>query len=164
MYIQTHTKRVGEKTYQSVLLVEGYRENGKVKHRTLANLSALAPEMIEEMKKIIKGAKAISLDELETQQGKSCGALIVIKEICKRLGISQSLGNSANALLAIVMIMGRIITQGSRLHLAESFQQDQAIEEVLGIAKFDENQLYQTLIWLADNQADIEEKLFKKTS
>ncbi len=30
MYIQTHTKRVGEKTYQSVLLVEGYRENGKV--------------------------------------------------------------------------------------------------------------------------------------
>lgn len=51
MYIQTHTKRVGEKTYQSVLLVEGYRENGKVKHRTLANLSALAPAMIEEMKK-----------------------------------------------------------------------------------------------------------------
>lgn len=161
MYIQTHTKRVGEKTYQSVLLVEGYRENGKVKHRTLANLSALAPEMIEEMKKIIKGAKALSLDELETQQGKSCGALIVIKEICKRLGISAALGNSANALLAIVMIMGRIITQGSRLHLAESFQQDQAIEEVLGIAKFDENQLYKSLIWLADNQAEIEKKLFK---
>jgi transposase len=161
MYIQTHTKRVGEKTYQSVLLVEGYRDNGKVKHRTLANLSALTPEMIEEMKKILKGAKALSLDELETQQGKSCGALIVIREICKRLGIIKALGNSASAILSIVLIMGRIITQGSRLHLAESFQKDQALAEVLGVGEFNEDELYQTLIWLADNQSQIEQTLFK---
>ena len=41
MYIQSNIKKVGTKTYRSVLLVQNYREESKVKHRVLANLTAL---------------------------------------------------------------------------------------------------------------------------
>ena len=59
-----------------------------------------------------------------------------------------------------MMIAGRILTNGSRLHLC-NWAKDEAIEEVFKISNFNENDLYNALDWLCDNQKKIENRLFK---
>jgi transposase len=115
---------------------------------------------VEDFRLLLKGGKVTTLEELRHSQGKSCGGLIVIYEICRRLGILKVLGKSKKAMLAILLIIGRILTQGSRLHLVE-WSKDQAIEEVLNIKHFDEDDLYETLDWLCNDQKKIEDKLFR---
>lgn len=162
MYVVKNKKRVGNKKYASTLLVEGYREGGKVKHRTILNLSSWPEELVEEFKLLLKGGKVVKLENLKHKQGKSCGGLIVVHEICKRLGISKALGKSKNGILSILLIMGRILAQQkSMLYMAKQWSKDEAIEEVLDIKYFDEDDLYEALDWLSDNQERIENELFK---
>lgn len=160
MYIVKNIKRVKDKIYTSTLLVEGYRENGKVRHRTKANLTSWPGELVEEFRLLLKGGKVTGLKNLRHSQGKSCGGIIVIHEICKRLGILKALGKSRQSRLSLLLIVGRILTRGSRLHLV-SWSKDEAIEEVLGIKHFDEDDLYDTLDWLSKNQERIENSLFR---
>ena len=61
MYIATIPNR---NSPPAILLREGYREGGKVKNRTLANLSKLPPEAIEAVRRILKGEKLVSTEEL----------------------------------------------------------------------------------------------------
>jgi transposase len=160
MYIQHIPKKTAKKTYYSTVLMENYRDKGKVRHRIISNLTKWPKPLVKQLEDLLKGRSITRLEDLQTQQGKACGGLIVIKTICKRLGIIKALGNNKAGLLALVLIMGRILTQGSRLHLAESWAPDQAIEEILGIDKFDEDQLYETLDWLSENQERIENSIF----
>ena len=160
MYVIENKKRVKNKVYTSTLLVEGYREGSKVRHKTISNLSSWPKELVKELKLLLKGGKVMSLEDLRYGQGKSCGGLIVIYEICERLGILKALGRTRKAQLSLLLIMGRILTQGSRLHLV-SWSKDEAVEEVLKVKDFDEDDLYDTLDWLSDNQEKIEDKLFR---
>ena len=59
MYVDICKYKRGNKTYKRVLLREGYREGGKVKHRTLANLSHCSDEEIEAIGIVLKGKKQI---------------------------------------------------------------------------------------------------------
>ena len=59
MYVDLCKYKRGNKTYKRVLLREGYREDGKVKHRTLANLSHCSDEEIEAIGIVLKGKKQI---------------------------------------------------------------------------------------------------------
>lgn len=160
MYIVENKKRVGNKEYTSTLLVEGYREGKKVKHRTISNLSSWPKELVEDFRLLLKGGKVTTLKELGPKQGKSCGGIMVIYEIAKRLGLLKAFSKSKKASLALLLIMGRILTQGSRLHLVE-WSKDQAIEEVLHLKSFTEDDLYETLDWLCNQQEKIEDELFR---
>lgn len=160
MYVVKNTKRIKNRVYTSTLLVEGYRKEGKVRHRTISNLSSWPKELVEEFKLLLKGGSITRLKDLRIKQGKSCGGLMVLYEICKRLGVLDALGRSSKGRLALLLIIGRILTQGSRLHLV-SWSKDEAVEEVLGIKHFDEDSLYETLDWLSKNQGKIEDRLFR---
>ena len=160
MYIQRNTKRVKDKVYHSVLLRNSYRKNGKNKHKTISNLSSWPEELINQFEKLLKTGKVTKLEDLTYKQGKAYGAIKVIHEIAKILGIKKALGNSKQSLLCLMMIAGRILTGGSRLHLC-NWAKDEAIEEVFKISNFNENNLYNALDWLCDNQKKIENKLFK---
>ncbi len=160
MFIQKITKKTADKIYTSYLLIENYREGDKVKHRTLCNLTHWPINLINQFDDLLKGKALTSIEDLKYVQGKSCGGLIVVKDIAKRLGIINALGSNKEGQLALLQIMGRIFTQGSRLHLAESWSKNHAISEVLDIKKFDEDDLYDNLDWLANNQSEIEKKIF----
>lgn len=160
MFIKRTKMKRGDKVYPCIALVEGYRENGKVKHRTIANLTKWDPAMIEGLEKVLKGGKVNNFDELNLESGKAFGALYVLDKLAEEIGIKKSLGKSENAKLALVMILGRILNQGSRLGLV-SWQNDQAINEIIGINKFDEDQLYNAMDWLNENQEVIEKNLWK---
>ena len=68
MYVDICKYKRGNKTYKRVLLREGYREGGKVKHRTLANLSHCSDEEIEAIGIILKGKKQIVYDLLTDRE------------------------------------------------------------------------------------------------
>jgi transposase len=57
--------------------------------------------------------------------------------------------------------MGRVITQGSRLYIANEWSQEQSIEELLGINNYNEDTLYANLDWLSNHQREIEKILYK---
>jgi transposase len=154
-----------KKIYQSVLLRESYREDGKVKNRTIANLSRCKPEEIAAIKLALKYKDKLSeLGSLEEsvslQEGLSIGAVWAVYQIAKRKGVEKALGKDFAGKLAMWQVIARVIEQGSRLS-AVRLGQTHAACDVLDIRRgFDENDLYDNLRWLADNQEAIEKKLF----
>jgi hypothetical protein len=95
------------------------------------------------------------------RQGKSAGALLALLQIARRLGIPGALGKGRKSLLALLLLFARLLVQGSRLR-AVRWASEHAVEEVLGVAKVNEDQLYETLDWLCENQEAIERRLYRK--
>ena len=149
-----------KKIYQSVLLRESYRENGKVKKRTIANLSHCKPEEIAAIKVALRYKDHLSelgslKESVELEEGLSVGAIWSVYQIAKRLGIERALGTDFSGKLAMWQVIARVIDQGSRLS-AVRLAQTHAACDTLDIRRgFDENDLYENLSWLADNQQEI---------
>lgn len=165
MYIDSSQSKQRGKTYTRHLLRQSYRENGKVKHRTIANLSHCSPQEIEAMKLALKHKNDLSsfgnIKEVEIEQGIQVGAVCLLKTIAERLGIMDVLGDSREGKLATWQIFSRLIDQGSRLS-AVRLAQNHAACEVLGLGGFNEDNLYENLYWLSVEQERIEKQLFYK--
>jgi len=168
MYVDISRIRQGGKTYTRYLLRESYREDGKVKHRSIANLSGCSDAEIEAIRLALRHKDKLSALELDTnpsaiviKQGLSYGAVHLVHEVARSLGIVAALGPSRDGLLALWQVIARVIDQGSRLS-AVRLARAHAAKEILGLNGFDEDDLYANLDWLANQQADIEKVLFEK--
>ena len=161
------TSKNSKKIYKSILLRESYREDGKVKKRTIANLSHCSPGEIRAIELALEhkdnlGALGSLKNDVTLEQGLSVGAVWTLYQVAKELGIEKVLGNQFQGKLAIWQVIARVIDQGSRLS-AVRLAQSHAACDVLGIKRgFDENKLYANLKWLSENQNSIEDKLFKQ--
>ena len=150
--------------YARHLLRESYRENGKVKHRTVGNLSNCTAKQIQAMKWALRfngelpEANLIARDVM-VKQGLSIGAVAVLHSIIRDLGIEAALGTSQDGKLAAWQIMARIIDQGSRLS-AVRLAGAHAACDVLNLETFCEDDLYCNLDWLSEKQPEIERSLF----
>lgn len=155
----------GKKIYSSILLRESYRKDGKVKKRTIANLSHCKPEEIAAIKLALKYKDDLSelgslKESVKLQEGLSVGAIWVVYQVAKRIGIERSLGTSFAGKMVMWQVIARVIDQGSRLS-AVRLAQTHAACDVLDIRRgFDENDLYGNLRWLAEDQEKIEKALF----
>jgi transposase len=165
MYVDTAYSTRRGKSYPRHLLRESFRENGKVKHRTLANLSQCTDEEIAALKLALKHkgnlANLGSITEVKTKQGMRIGAILCLKALAERIGLARALGYHRQGRLALWQIMARLIGQGSRLsavRLAESH----AACDLLGLDVFNEDHLYSNLAWLAEQQEGIEKRLFRQ--
>src|SRR5215813_2227688 len=164
MYIDTSHITRGGKTYTRHLLRESYRANGKVLHRTIANVSHCSAAEIEAMRLALRHKD--DLEHLVTiqasitmKQGMSFGAVWTVYHIARRLGIEKALGTTREGKLALWQVIARVIDQGSRLS-AVRLALSHAACDVLGLDAFDEDTLYENLDWLAGAQAAIEDRLF----
>jgi transposase len=171
MYLDTVKNKQGDKVYTRYLLRESYREGKKVKHRTIANLSHCSPDEIEAVRLALKHKKQLTelLDgatktgEGDTlKQGLSVGAVWVIADIARQIGITAALGNTNEGKQALWQVIARVIDQGSRLS-AVRLAGYHAACDIVGLGKFNEDHLYTNLDWLAENQATIEDRLFKQS-
>ena len=99
-------------------------------------------------------------DDLRIEQGLSIGAVFALFTVAKRFGIDRALGNSQDAKQALWQVLARVIDQGSRLS-AVRLAGTHAACDVLGLEAFDEDDLYRNLDWLNENQATIEDRLFR---
>jgi hypothetical protein len=126
MYIDTSHITRGGKTYTRHLLRESYRANGKVLHRTIANVSQCSEAEIEAMRLALRHKEALEQlgtiqDAVTLKQGLSFGAVWTVYHIARRLGIEQALGTTREGKLALWQVIARVIDQGSRLALHKKY-------------------------------------------
>jgi hypothetical protein len=164
MYIDTSRITRGGKTSTRHLLRESYRANGKVLHRTIANVRHCSEAEIEAMRLALRHKEALEhlgtiQDALTLKQGRSFGAVWTVYHVARRLGIAQALGTTRAGKLALWQVIARVIDQGSRLS-AVRLAMAHAACDVLGFGSFDEDALYENLDWLAGAQALGEDRLF----
>ena len=143
MYIDTSRITRGGKTYTRHLLRESYRANGKVLHRTLANVSHCSEAEIEAIRLALRHKGELEhlgtiQDAITLQQGPSFGAVWTVYHVARRLGIAQALGTTREGKLALWQVIARVIDQGSRLS-AVRLAMSHAACDVLGVGAFDED-------------------------
>jgi len=163
MYVDSSSITTNGKTYQRHLLRRSFREDGKVKHETIANLSACSEDEIEAIRLALrhKGDLQAMIQQrpaLELRQGLSVGAVWVAFDLARQLGIERALGDTRQGRLALWQVMARLIGQGSRLS-AVRLARTHAACDVLGLDAFNEDDLYANLDWLSKNQERIERDL-----
>lgn len=166
MYVDTSTVRRNGKSYTRYLLRESYRDQGKVKHRTIANLTHCSPAEIEAIRLALRHKHDLTeLSALnaavELEQGPSLGAVWLVHDLARQLGVDKALGTSREGKLALWQVIARVIDQGSRLS-AVRLASVHAACDILALESFDEQDLYANLDWLCAEQANIETRLFKQ--
>jgi len=163
MYVDSSSITTHGKTYWRHLLRRSFRQDGKVKHETVANLSACSSDEIEairlalrhkgDLQALIRQRPALSL-----RQGLAVGAVWATFDLARQLGIQRALGETRQGRLALWQVLARLIDQGSRLS-AVRLARAHAACDVLGLDAFDEDDLYANLDWLCENQERIERDL-----
>lgn len=165
MHVDTSTIRTKNKSYTRYLLRESFREQGKVKHRTIANISSCLPKEIEALRLALKHKGDLTQigslkNSFTVEQGLAVGAVWLLNSVAKDLGITKALGHEQNGKLALWQVLARVIDQGSRLS-AVRLASSHAACDILDLKKFNEDDLYENLDWLCEHQELIEDRLFK---
>jgi transposase len=101
-------------------------------------------------------------ESLELRQGPSIGAVWVLHSLARELKIAEVLGTGRQGKLALWQVMARVIDQGSRLSAVRLASYHGACD-ILDLEAFDEEDLYENLDWLSENQGRIEDQLFRKS-
>jgi hypothetical protein len=146
------------KASRCILLRESYRENGKVKNRTLANLTALPAEALEALKHTLRqpaqarttaqssaAPSAAMAPAVTVTQGLSIGAVATVYQVAQPLGIRQVLGNSRQGKLALWQVIARVIQPGSCLASVRLAREHAACDLVRLTDSFCEDDLYANL-------------------
>ena len=155
MYIARIPNR---KSAPAILLRESYREGGKVRTRTIANLTHWAPERLAAMERLVKGEFDDGSGEITS--GEIFGVLFARKHLADQVGLTRVLGSAPEGELALFLILARVAHGGSRLS-AVRWAQQHAVADVVGVDGFDEDDLYAALDWLARQQARLERELYQ---
>ncbi len=152
-----------------VLIRESFRENKKIRHRTLKNISHLPLDRIMAIKRALQGefdSVAFSAtDTIKCEQGPQFGALYLAYQIAREIGLSRALGTDRKGKLALLMVLAQTIRPMSKRAVVQ-WARHQAVYEVLGLGNpdeidFDEDDLYAVLDDLADRRISIELSLFR---
>jgi transposase len=165
MHIDDQTFTSNGKTYRRVLLRNSYRKDGKTCHDTIANLSSCSPPEIAAIKYALAHKHQLQTrvnippPALKTRQGLSVGAVWLLHQVAKRLGVDKALGPTPEAKRCLWLVIAALIGAVSRLS-ATRLAQRHAAGDILGLDDFNEDDLYAALDWLADHQDKIEARLF----
>ena len=163
MYIERVPNR---KSPPAVLLRESFRQDGKVKKRTLANLSKWPDHLVEGFRILLKGGVALpSLSEAFTiLRSRPHGHVAAVLGTARRLGLEKLLDRrrSRERSLAAAMILARILDPRSKLATARCLRTEtltHTLGEELGIEDAGEDELYRAMDWLLRRQDRIERHL-----
>ena len=165
MYIESVPNR---NSPPAILLRESYRDAGKVKKRTLANLSKWPPHLIDGLRVLLKGGTAVSspTEVFNIQRSLPHGHVAAVLGLLRKLGLDRLIAgsNSPARQRVLAMIVARILHPSSKLaitrHLAEATACD-SLGEVLGMETVTEHDLYAAMDWLLARQDHIERRLAK---
>jgi hypothetical protein len=161
MYIARIPNRNSPPTY---LLRESYRENGKVKNRTLANLTALPLEQIELLGRVLQGETLVPAgDAFRVIRSLPHGHVHAVLAMLRRLGLESLISSRPcrERDLVVAMIAQRILHPSSKLAATRLWETTTLADE-LGVGDTDVDELYAALDWLLQRQKRIENKLAKR--
>ncbi len=152
----------------AVLLRESYREGKKVRKRTLANLSKLPDNVVDNLQLVLKGSPAVNKEKLpdicEVNRSLPHGHVSAVLGTINQLKLPQLIDKKKTRSrdLVIAMIVSRILNPGSKLSTVRGIRTEttnSSLGKVLGLEKADKDEYYQALDWLLSRQIDIENQL-----
>ena len=153
--------RAGEqREYVSHLLRRTFREAGKVKHETLANLSPLPAPAIEAVRAALAGkALVVAGEGLEVTRSLPHGHVAAVWAQARALGLPELLGPAGRSReLALALIIARVVHPGSKL-ATTCWWADTTLGVDLGVADASTDEVYQAMDWLLARQEPIEATL-----
>lgn len=153
----------------AILLRESYREDGKVKNRTLANLSHWPQEKVTALSLVLKGSTQPSspLGSFSISRSLPHGAVALALGMGEKLGLPELIDPTPSRLRTLVyaMVISSVIAPGSKLSMARSLRDETATSSlgtILGLSACDEDDLYQAMDYLYSRQKEIERSLANK--
>lgn len=165
MYVEFVPNR---KSPPTVLLRESFRQNGKVRKRTLANLTPLhraKPDAVEAVRLSLEGRSLVEPgDAFQILRALPHGHAAAALGTLKRLGLPALLNRkrSRRRDLALALIAARLLTPRSKLATARTLAPETAstsLGALLDLGEVEENELYAALDWLGARQQAIETRL-----
>ena len=160
MYVATVPNR---NSPPAILLRESYRHHGRVKSRTLANLSALPPAAVELLRRFLKGERLVGIDEVlevASDGSPAHGHVEAVRQAMTRLDFDRLLSSrpSRERNLVGALVAARILNPQSKLATTRWWPKT-TLPEAFGIAGATEDDLYAAMDWALERQARIERKL-----
>src|SRR5436190_2224640 len=151
----------------AVLLRESYREAGKVKNRTLANLSSWPEAKVDALSRVLKGQPppAAGLDgAFEITRSLPHGHVAAVLGTARALGLEELIdpAPSRHRDLVAAMAVAQVIAPDSKLAIARGLREETAassLGEVLGLGSCDEDDLYAAMDYLRGRQEQIQDAL-----
>jgi hypothetical protein len=149
-----------QRVYESVLVRRTYREGGKVRHETLANLSALPAEAVAAIEATLKGERLVPAGGAATITGSlPHGHVAAVHAMAGKLGLPALLGPAGRQRdLALALIISRVVRPGSKLSTL-TWWDDTTLGADLGAAGASADDLYAAMDWLVRRQDAIEARL-----
>lgn len=148
----------------AVLLRSSYREEGKVKKKTIANLSHCPPELIDQLKRLLKGAVAIDSEDVFTiESSAGHGHVEAVLATIKHIGLDSILSSTPcrERDFVLAMIAVQLIHPCSKVASTRLWPTTTLADE-LGVSDADEHDLYSAMDWLLARKDRIEKKLAGK--
>ena len=149
-----------ERTYERHLLRRSFRDGGKVRKETLANLSHLPPEAITAVRAVLAGQTLVDADAaFEVTRSLPHGHAAAVAAMARKLGFPALLGPPGPQRdLAYALIISRVIRPASKLSTA-GWWDDVTLGPDLGVAGASTDEIYAAMDWLVARQDDIEKQL-----
>jgi transposase len=150
--------------YEAHLLRRTYREGGKVKNETLANLSRLPRETIELVRRSLRGEQFLAtVDGFEVCRSLPHGPVAAVLGMARRLDLARLLDRepSQERSRVLALVVQQLLRPGSKLACTRALGQSTLAEE-LGVEGVDADQLYGALDWLLERQQQIERRLARR--
>lgn len=164
MHIAVVKRPYKDKVYESILLRRAYREDGKVKNETLANLTALPPEAIEVLRLALKGETLVPLAaSFEIASSKPHGHVKAVLAAMEQLGMANLIASKPCRERDIIMglIAARILAPHTKLATTRWWKTCTLADE-LGLQDVTDDDVYAAMDWLVERQDRIEKKLAKR--
>jgi transposase len=161
VHVVTTRREYKGKTYESHLLRRSYRDDGKVKNETVGNLSHLPADVIELVRRALKGETfAPAAETFEITSSVAHGDAKAVAIAMRKLGFSDLLASRScrEASLVTAMVAARIIAPHTKLATTRWWHTNTLAED-LGVADASEDDLYRAMDWLLEHQPTIEKKL-----
>ena len=161
---RTYTAKSGEqRVYESVLVRRTYRDGGRVRHETLANLSALPAEAVSAIEATLKGERLVPAGQaVRITASVPHGHVAAVHAAAVTLGLPALLGPAGRARdLALALIISRVVRPGSKLSTL-TWWNDTTLGSDLGVAEASTDDIYAAMDWLEDRQDAIEAGLARR--
>jgi len=165
MYIETVPNR---NSPPCVLLRESFRQGGKVRKRTLANLTHWPPGLVEGLRRLLKGGKVVEeLPDFDIIRSLPHGHVAATLGTLRKVGLDKLIAarRSRQRDLVVAMMVARVIDPRSKLATARGLSGETAftsLGELLGVSDADANELYGAMDWLLSRQDRIEQALAER--
>jgi Transposase DDE domain len=152
--------------YEAHLLRRSFRDGGKVRNETLANLSPLPPAAIEAVRAVLRGQPVASLGApqaaVECVASRPHGHVAAVWTVAGALGLPELLGPPARSRdLALALVIARVVAPGSKLATTRWWTETTLAAD-LGVADAGTDEVYAALDWLADRQPEVEAALARR--